>query len=59
MLKRKRKINKALLIASSRRYTGPLPLAYAALLEVGVPSPWHWLWYRMRSMCMTSWTPAT
>lgn len=36
MLKRKRKINKAYLIASSRRYRGPLPLAYAELLRRGV-----------------------
>lgn len=36
MLKRKRKINKAILIASSRRYTGPLPKAYAELLRRGV-----------------------
>lgn len=36
MLKRKRKINKAILIASSRRYTGPLPKAYAELLRLGV-----------------------
>lgn len=35
MLKRKRKINKAILIASSRRYTGPLPKAYASLLRCG------------------------
>lgn len=36
MLKRKRKINKATLIASSRRYRGPLPKAYAELLRRGV-----------------------
>ncbi|UOW66292.1 hypothetical protein vBAspALolek_10 [Aeromonas phage vB_AspA_Lolek] len=36
MLKRKRKINKAILIASSRRYFGPLPKAYAELLRRGV-----------------------
>lgn len=36
MLKRKRKINKATLIASSRRYQGPLPKAYAELLRCGV-----------------------
>lgn len=35
MLKRKRKINKAILIANSRRYTGPLPKAYASLLRCG------------------------
>lgn len=35
MLKRKRKINKAILIASSRRYYGPLPKAYASLLRCG------------------------
>lgn len=35
MLKRKRKINKATLIASSRRYRGPLPKAYASLLRCG------------------------
>ena len=39
MLKRKRKINKAILIASSRRYYGPLPKAYSALLAAGVPLP--------------------
>ena len=37
MLKRKRKINKAILIASSRRYTGPLPKAYASLVGFGTP----------------------
>lgn len=36
MLKRKRKINKAILIASSRRYFGPLPKAYASLVECGI-----------------------
>jgi hypothetical protein len=36
MLKRKRKINKATLIASSRRYYGPLPTAYAELRRRGV-----------------------
>lgn len=36
MLKRKRKINKAILIANSRRCTGPLPKAYAELLRRGV-----------------------
>lgn len=36
MLKRKRKINKQALIASSRRYHGPLPKAYAELLRLGV-----------------------
>lgn len=36
MLKRKRKINKAILIATSRRYRGPLPNAYAELLRRGV-----------------------
>lgn len=35
MLKCKRKINKAILIASSRRYSGPLPKAYAELLRCG------------------------
>lgn len=38
MLKRKRKINKAILIASSRRYRGPLPKAYTELLQAG---EWH------------------
>lgn len=36
MLKRKRKINKAILIASSRRYTGPLPKAYASLVGCNI-----------------------
>ena len=36
MLKRKRKINKVILIASSRRYTGPLPKAHASLLRCGI-----------------------
>lgn len=35
MLKRKRKINKAILITSSRRYRGPLPKAYASLVRCG------------------------
>ncbi|UOW66236.1 hypothetical protein vBAspABolek_11 [Aeromonas phage vB_AspA_Bolek] len=35
MLKRKRKINKAILIANSRGYTGPMPKAYASLLRCG------------------------
>lgn len=39
MLKRKRKINKAHLIVSSRRYRLPLPKAYASLLAAGVPAP--------------------
>lgn len=36
MLKRKRKINKAIQIASSRRYTGPLPKAYVSLIRCGI-----------------------
>ena len=36
MPKRKRKINKAILIANSRRYTGPLPKAYASLVGCNI-----------------------